>query len=72
MNRNFIFYMLTIAICGSILWLVFNQGTKLDSEQRSQTVNRVLKRVWAMRLRRRDQAIIRWKPPLTRAPWPSS
>src|SRR5512133_3763780 len=30
MNRNLIFYILVIVIFGSILWLVFNQGSKLD------------------------------------------
>ena len=33
MNRNLIIYILTIAIFGSLLWLVFDQGTKLEIEQ---------------------------------------
>lgn len=37
MNRNLIFYILTIAIFGSLLWLVFDQGTKLDIEQSART-----------------------------------
>jgi len=32
MNRNLIFYILTIAIFGSLMWLVFNQGSKLEFE----------------------------------------
>ena len=30
MNRNLIFYVLTIAIFGSLLWFVFNEGAKLE------------------------------------------
>ena len=37
MNRNLIFYVLTIAIFGSLLWFVFNQGAKLEEIQSSQT-----------------------------------
>ena len=37
MNRNLIFYILTIAIFGSLLWLVFDQGTKLEIEQSART-----------------------------------
>jgi Kef-type K+ transport system membrane component KefB len=33
MNRNLIFYILVIAVFGSLLWLVFNQGSKLDGRQ---------------------------------------
>lgn len=33
MNRNLILYILTIAIFGSITWLVFDQGMKLEIEQ---------------------------------------
>src|SRR5215204_1560686 len=36
-NRNLIFYILTIAIFGSLMWLVFNQGTKLETKQSVQT-----------------------------------
>lgn len=37
MNRNLIFYILTIAIFGSLLWLVFDQGAKLETEQSGRT-----------------------------------
>ena len=37
MNRNLIFYILTIAIFGSLLWLVFDQGTKLEIEHSART-----------------------------------
>ena len=37
MSRNFIFYILVIAIFGSLLWLVFNQGSKLEVLQSPQT-----------------------------------
>jgi Kef-type K+ transport system membrane component KefB len=37
MNRNLIFYILTIAIFGSLLWLVFDQGMKLEIEQSART-----------------------------------
>ncbi len=37
MNRNLIFYILTIAIFGSLLWLVFDQGAKLEIEQSERT-----------------------------------
>ena len=37
MNRSLIFYILTIAIFGSLLWLVFDQGTKLEIEQSART-----------------------------------
>ena len=37
MNRNLIFYILTIAIFGSLVWLVFDQGTKLETEQSART-----------------------------------
>ena len=37
MNRNLIFYIFTIAIFGSLMWLVFNQGTKLEIEQSART-----------------------------------
>jgi K+:H+ antiporter len=36
MSRNFIFYLLVMAIFGSLLWLVFNQGAKLEVVQASQ------------------------------------
>jgi Kef-type K+ transport system membrane component KefB len=38
MRRNFTFYILTIVIFGSLLWLVFNQGAKLDVIQSHPTV----------------------------------
>ena len=37
MNRNLIFYILTITIFGSLLWFVFNQGAKLEEIQSPQT-----------------------------------
>jgi K+:H+ antiporter len=37
MRRNLIFYVLVIAIFGSLLWLVFNQGAKLDVLQSPPT-----------------------------------
>jgi len=37
MNRNLIFYILTIAIFGSLLWFVFYQGAKLEVLQSPQT-----------------------------------
>ena len=37
MSRNLIFYILMIAIFGSLLWFVFNQGAKLDNLQFPQT-----------------------------------
>jgi Kef-type K+ transport system membrane component KefB len=37
MNRNLIFYILTLAIFGSLLWFVFNQGAKLEEIQSPQT-----------------------------------
>src|SRR6266498_1887027 len=37
MRRNLIFYVLLIAIFGSILWFDFNQGAKLEVLQSSQT-----------------------------------
>jgi Kef-type K+ transport system membrane component KefB len=36
MRRNLIFYVLVIAIFGAILWLVFNQGAKLEVLHASQ------------------------------------
>lgn len=38
MNRNFIFYTLVIAIFGSLLWFVFDQGAKLDVFQSPLTI----------------------------------
>lgn len=38
MSRNFIFYALVIAIFGSLLWFVFDQGAKLDVIQSPPTV----------------------------------
>ena len=38
MNRNLIFYFLVIAIFGALMWLVFNQGAKLEVIQSAQTV----------------------------------
>src|SRR3989442_5764299 len=32
MYRNLIFYVLTLAVFGSLMWFVFNQGTKLEAE----------------------------------------
>ena len=32
MNRNLIFYVLTLVIFGSLVWLVLDQGTKLENE----------------------------------------
>ena len=37
MSRNLIFYVLVITIFGSLLWLVFNQGAKLEILQSPQT-----------------------------------
>ena len=37
MNRNLIFYIMTVAIFGSLLWFVFNQGAKLKATQPAQT-----------------------------------
>ena len=37
MSRNLIFYVLLIAIFGSLLWFVFNQGAKLEALQSPQT-----------------------------------
>ena len=37
MRRNFIFYILVMVMFGSLLWLVFNQGAKLEVLQASQT-----------------------------------
>ena len=37
MNRNLIFYVLTIVIFGSLLWFVFNQGAKLEEIPSAQT-----------------------------------
>ena len=37
MNRNLIFYTLVIAVFGSLIWLVFNQGTKLSVIQSPTT-----------------------------------
>jgi K+:H+ antiporter len=37
MSRNLIFYVLLMAIFGSLLWVVFNQGAKLDVLQPPQT-----------------------------------
>src|SRR5213593_3205176 len=31
--RNLIFYVLTIAVFGSLLWFVFKQGSRLEAEQ---------------------------------------
>ena len=37
MNRNLSFYVLTIAVFGSLLWFIFNQGAKLEIEQFTPT-----------------------------------
>jgi Kef-type K+ transport system membrane component KefB len=37
MNRNLIFYMLTIVIFGSLVWFVLDQGAKLENEQNIPT-----------------------------------
>ena len=37
MNRNLIFYIVLIAIFGSLLWFVFNEGAKLDVLQSPQS-----------------------------------
>jgi Kef-type K+ transport system membrane component KefB len=37
MNRNLLFYVLTIAIFGSLLYFIFNQGTKLEVERFTRT-----------------------------------
>ena len=37
MNRNLIFYTVVIAVFGSLIWLVFNQGTKLSIIQSPTT-----------------------------------
>jgi Kef-type K+ transport system membrane component KefB len=37
MSRNLIFYVLVIFICSSLLWLVFDQGAKLEGLQAPQT-----------------------------------
>ena len=37
MSRNLIFYVLLMAIFGSLLWFVFNQGAKLEVLQSPQT-----------------------------------
>ena len=37
MNRNLIFYVLVIAIFGSLMWFVFNQGAKLEVLQFPQS-----------------------------------
>lgn len=36
MSRSLLFYVLLIAICGSLLWFVFDQGSKLEHGQASQ------------------------------------
>jgi Kef-type K+ transport system membrane component KefB len=36
MNRNLLFYIFTIAIFGSLLWFVLNQGAKLEDIQSTQ------------------------------------
>lgn len=36
MNRNLIFYTVVIAVFGSLMWFVFNQGAKLENIQASQ------------------------------------
>ena len=36
MSRNLIFYILVIAIFGSLMWFVFDQGTKLEGLQSPQ------------------------------------
>jgi Kef-type K+ transport system membrane component KefB len=38
MNRNLIFYVVMIAIFGSLLWFVFNQGSKLEQVQAAPTI----------------------------------
>ncbi len=37
MNRNLIFYILTVVIFGSLVWFVLDQGTKLENEQNALT-----------------------------------
>jgi Kef-type K+ transport system membrane component KefB len=37
MNRNLIFYILLIAVFGSLMWFVFNQGAKIEVIQPAQT-----------------------------------
>lgn len=38
MNRNLIFYVLVVVIFGSLLWFVFNQGTRLNVIPSAQTI----------------------------------
>ena len=37
MSRNLVLYVLTVAIFGSLVWFVLNQGTKLENEQKIST-----------------------------------
>ena len=38
MNRNLIFYVLVVVVFGSLLWFVFNQGSRLNVIPSTQTI----------------------------------